>query len=103
MALARLRLLLLLLPLLRLRHQARLRLVALQRLVARLTCECGVRVTGAVLRGRHSGRAAGGALCFFLEEMPRLSATEPRNDRMPLRRALPRTHQGLAGSSADER
>ena len=30
------------------------------------------------------GVRAGGALCFFLD-MPRLSATEPRKDRMPSR------------------
>ena len=74
----------LLLPLLRLRHEARLRLVALKRLG--FTCKCGGAWgdTRAPWGKATLGVRAGGALCFFLD-MPKLSATEPRKDRMPSR------------------
>ena len=41
-------------------------------------------MTRALLGEATLGVRAGGALCFFLD-MPRLSATEPRKDRMPSR------------------
>ena len=41
-------------------------------------------MTRMLLREATPGVRAGGALCFFLD-MPRLSATEPRKDRMPSR------------------